>query len=140
MFNSDPTPFQWLGQRAESCRDTIFIDVDYGDLMKNKVNIIEQTPELADLLEPARKTFTRMNGRVLFAKQNYIAVGCDLGDGLALKELSQDLPWLQDSAVLFVAEVSITYMDISKADHLLEWCSSLGKGNSLSHPHFSEPH
>ena len=119
-------PFQWLGQKAELCKGVTFIDIDYRDLMLNKVNIINSTPQIKELLGNVRAHAN--GGSMIFQSDRYSAVGCDLGDTNLLDRALQDLPWLRSSSVLFVAEVSITYMEVRTADRLIEWAAKVGSG------------
>lgn len=119
-------PFQWLGQKAELCKGATFVDIDYKDLMLNKVNVINSTPQIKDLLG---NVGTHANeGSMMFQSDRYSVVGCDLGDTNQLDRALQALPWLRSSSILFVAEVSVTYMEIDKADRLIEWAAKVGSG------------
>ena len=54
-------------------------------------------------------------------------VGCDLGDLHGLDKALADILHSSES-VLFLAEVSITYMPCQKADALLEWAAKFKNG------------
>jgi len=100
------------------------VDVDYPELIGRK-----QTGILAsDLL---RNTLLKTNLRsseknIKLRSDKYIALGCDLRFPQALEsELRAELD-ISSSSILFVAEVSVTYMP--DADSLIQWASTLKNG------------
>ena len=121
---SDPLPFVFLGKQAELCESTTFVDVDYPALMQNKCGIIANTQQLHGLLENFYRTSN--DEGVLGAGNPYLAVGCDLRDIEFLKMTLQDAVEIEDDsvAVLFVAEVSIAYMEAEASQAVLEWAAS----------------
>ena len=96
--------------------------------MLNKVQVVEHTPELKNLL--GSEVICNAGNPMLVQSERYFAIGCDLGNTRELDLALKTLPWLQDSTVLFVAEVSVTYMDVDNADRLLEWSAKVGAGMS----------
>ncbi|KAK5165114.1 tRNA methyltransferase ppm2 [Saxophila tyrrhenica] len=120
----DPMPFSFLGKQPELCDNTTFVDVDYPVLMQNKCGIISNTEQLHGLLENFYRT-SNEDG-VLGAGNPYLAVGCDLRDLDLLKETLQDAVEIEDEsvAILFVAEVSIAYMDRDASQAVLEWAAT----------------
>ncbi|KAK3053671.1 tRNA methyltransferase ppm2 [Extremus antarcticus] len=120
----DPMPFAFLGKQPELCENTTFVDVDYPVLMQNKCGIISNTEALHGLLENFYRT-PNEDG-VLGAGNPYLAVGCDLRDLDLLKETLQDAVEIEDEsvAILFVAEVSIAYMDRDASQAVLEWAAT----------------
>ena len=117
-------PFAYLGKQPELCASTTFVDVDYPALMQNKCGIIANTQQLHGLLD----NFYRTNNEegVLGAGNPYLAVGCDLRDIELLKMTLQDAVEIEDEsvAILFVAEVSIAYMEAEASQAVLEWTAS----------------
>jgi hypothetical protein len=59
--------------------------------------------------------------------QRYSAIGCDLGDITRMRELFSMLQ-LQSHAVLFLAEVSMVYMEPDQATNLITLCGELPDG------------
>ena len=58
----------------------------------------------------------------------YLAIGCDLRDlDLLERTLRTELD-ISSSSVLFVAEVSATYMPVEDSDALIRWASTLEDG------------
>jgi hypothetical protein len=55
----------------------------------------------------------------------YLQLGCDLRDLDALESILLSAVNLEESQILFVAEVSITYMDCQAADALIRWAGKL---------------
>lgn len=58
-----------------------------------------------------------------FSSERYVAIGCDLRQLAALKEALVREVDILNRAVLFVAEVSITYMDVEAADTVIRWAA-----------------
>lgn len=121
---SDPLPFVFLGRQPDLCTNTTFVDVDFPILLRNKCSIIEHTEQLHGLLENFYRT--RNEDGVLGAGNPYLAVGCDLRNLDQLKVTLQDAVNIDDEsvAVLFVAEVSLAYMEPEASQALLEWTAT----------------
>jgi hypothetical protein len=69
---------------------------------------------------------------VYLRSEQYMAIGCDLRQ---LDDLERTLRAELDvpgSSVLFVAEVSATYMPVADSDALIRWASTLEDGKSLA--------
>ncbi|KAM3514848.1 hypothetical protein MY11210_001453 [Beauveria gryllotalpidicola] len=108
--------------------DALFIDIDYADLMHRKRAVVLETPQLKELLGTSFEVSESDKDIVLLKSERYCQIGCDLrGDLQALRQALETLVDLSECPVLFVAEVSVTYMDTESADRLLEWASSVGK-------------
>lgn len=124
LILSDPLPFVFLGKSQALCANTTFVDVDFPVLMRNKCGIIEHTEQLHGLLDNFYRT--RYETGVLGAGNPYLAVGCDLRDLDSLRATLQDAVEIEDEgvAILFVAEVSVAYMEHDAAQAVLEWASS----------------
>jgi tRNA wybutosine-synthesizing protein 4 len=98
----DPLPFAYIASGASA----MFVDVDYPDLIRHKEKIIQQTPALIDCVEAAR-----IEGSGEIASQSYRLVGCDLTDLSSLDEKLHALQSdLNNTDILFITEVAITYM------------------------------
>lgn len=120
----DPLPFILLGKQPDLCENTAFVDVDFPVLMQNKCGIIDKTESLSGLLSNFART-TNEDG-VLGAGEPYVAIGCDLRNIEQLKVILQENMEIEDSdcAILFVAEVSLAYMERDAANTVLEWTAS----------------
>lgn len=104
------------------------MDVDYPDLMHKKRSIVLETPQLRQLLGPDVSISETDEDPVLIKSSTYCQVACDLRELGTLGHALASLTSLPESEVLFVAEVSVTYMDTLSADSAIEWASSIGKG------------
>ncbi|KAJ4228247.1 tRNA methyltransferase ppm2 [Fusarium solani] len=124
---SDVLPWQCYHRYGDNCEDTIFLDVDYPDLMRKKRAIVLGTPELRELLGPEPCISEKDTDHVLLRSDKYCQIGCDLRELDALRQCLETFLPLSDCSVLFVAEVSITYMDTASADALIQWASSIGQ-------------
>jgi len=130
-YCSDPLPFKFLSRDSILCREAVFVDVDYKQLMGKKCEMIKTTPELRTVIG-LEETISLKKDGVIIDCPNYKAVACDLEDMTGLdKVLTQTLD-LKGDPVLFLAEVSITYMDALAAEKLVEWASTFSDGRWLS--------
>ncbi|KAJ4153285.1 hypothetical protein LMH87_009780 [Akanthomyces muscarius] len=124
---SDVLPWQSHVRYGDECRDALFIDIDYPDLMHKKRALVLETPQLKELLGPSFEVSKSDKDLVLLKSEKYCQIGCDLRELEALRQVLDTLVDLSNCPVLFVAEVSVTYMDTESADNLLKWASSVGK-------------
>ncbi|KAM5348530.1 hypothetical protein ACJ41O_008354 [Fusarium nematophilum] len=116
---------------GNSCGDTVFLDVDYPDLMLKKRAIVLGTPQLRELLGPDPYISGTDTEHLLLRSDRYCQIGCDLRDLDSLRKCLESFLSLPDCSVLFVAEVSVTYMDTTSADTLIQWASTIGQGCAL---------
>jgi len=93
--------------------------------MHNKLGIIDKTEELRILLPKLTKTNAETG--LLSSSDPYVAIGCDLYNLDSLTHILQDHLRIQDAsvAVLFVAEVSLAYMEQEATQAVLEWAATL---------------
>lgn len=126
--SSDVLPWQCHARYGDVCTNALFVDVDYPDLMLKKRKIVLETPQLRELLGPDVSFSETDKDAVLIKSPTYCQVACDLRELETLRRTLASLVPLSDSEVLFVAEVSVTYMDTLSADSVIEWASSIGKG------------
>ncbi|KAF8537456.1 hypothetical protein BDD12DRAFT_931378 [Trichophaea hybrida] len=118
----DPLPFQSLSKENPNA-EVLYVDIDYPELIAIKASIVSQTPELYCLLTDTRHHATAVD-HVHYESKQYLALGCDLRDLWTLQRLFENHR-LVDSAILFTAEVSLTYMDPNSVDDLLQWAANL---------------
>ena len=98
---------------------------DYKELMMKKRDMVEHTPELKSAFTNVRLS---AEGDVLLDSDRYLQIGCDLRDLTSLERILTTSLDIQNSLILFTAEVSITYMPLADADRLIQWTSSLPAG------------
>lgn len=96
--------------------------------MRKKRAIVLGTPELRDLLGPEPYVSDKDTDYLLLRSDKYCQIGCDLRELEPLRQCLESFLPLSDCSVLFVAEVSITYMDTASTDALIQWASSIGQG------------
>ncbi|KAL2016509.1 hypothetical protein VTK56DRAFT_3437 [Thermocarpiscus australiensis] len=123
---SDVLPWQCLTRYPEECKDAKFVDVDFPDLIERKRQTVVGTPELRGVFTGLREAET-LARPVVFESDQYAQIGCDLRD---LKTLQQGLTSVvgdfAECEFIFVAEVSITYMETEGADEVIRWASTVG--------------
>ncbi|KAF1919699.1 leucine carboxyl methyltransferase 2 [Ampelomyces quisqualis] len=119
----DPLPFQFWHRHAALTRNATFVDVDYPQLIQRKRDCMLSNALLRDAL---LKTRLRSADPPVFVRsEQYMALGCDLRHlDLLEKTLRAELD-IVSSSVLFVAEVSATYMPVADSDALIRWASTL---------------
>ncbi|KAL2682236.1 hypothetical protein IWX47DRAFT_909264 [Phyllosticta citricarpa] len=118
----DPLPFIILHKFPELVVKTTFVDVDYPQLMQKKRACIDQAEDLKTSF-PFLRDWTSKETAVWQAGQ-YIAVGCDLRQLAELERILKSVANADDKVILFVAEVSVAYMDVKSADAVVSWASS----------------
>ena len=106
------------------------MDIDYPDLMLKKRAVVLETPQLRELLGANFRVSESPEDQILLQSERYCQLGCDLRELEKLRNTLETFLPLADCEVLFVAEVSITYMDTHSADSLIQWASSIGKCKS----------
>ncbi|ROW06585.1 hypothetical protein VMCG_04459 [Cytospora schulzeri] len=127
---SDVIPWQCWTRYPQDCHQSqaIFVDVDFPDLVKRKRQVILSTP---DLVSPLSGLKTEDNDaacpHVLLRSDRYCQVGCDLRRTAALEQALASIVDANECLFLFVAEVSITYMETEHADSLIQWASTIGQ-------------
>lgn len=123
----DPLPFQLLDNESthklNNKESVSFVDIDYPELIKNKVAIIEKTSELKSIVGDTKMI---SNSRILYNTNNYVAVPCDLNEIQSFKEVLSFLNLKEPDVIkIFVAEVSLAYMTAEKADNIIRHCANI---------------
>lgn len=114
---TDVLPWVSISRYPEWCRGVTFVDVDFPDLMLKKRQVVTSTDALVTPL--GNVEILADDSPLLLRSDKYCQVGCDLRLVQTLEKVLADI--FPDLAVefLFVAEVSITYMETADADNLL---------------------
>lgn len=126
----DPLPFRTKYKRKGT--DARFIDVDFPDLIERKVAIVTKDETLSSYLGPVPPTHTNYGGSDITDFGWYCTVGCDLGDIYDVTRIFEDVLDIEECDILFLAEVSITYMPLNKANRLLSWTASYEHGQKTN--------
>lgn len=129
-FRSDVIPWQCWTRYPDECSQSraVFVDVDFPDLIRNKREVVLNTPELVSRL--SRVASEDVDSHVLLRSDAYYQVGVDLRHTAALEAAMASIVDPSTCLFIFVAEVSITYMETSAADALIQWASTLGQGKT----------
>ena len=134
-IRSDPLPFQFWHRHASVSRNAVFVDVDYPQLIGRKRDRMLTNDLLRDAL---LKTNLRSTTPPVYARSDqYMALGCDLRDLATLERTLKDEFDLASASILFVAEVSVTYMPVPDADALIRWASTLPDGEGTGRDYAS---
>ncbi|KAJ4352640.1 tRNA methyltransferase ppm2 [Ascochyta clinopodiicola] len=99
-----------------------FVDVDYPQLIEKKRDVVFTKSLLRDALLKTRLRSADLPVRV--RSSQYMAVGCDLRDLQLLERTLRAELDIPNSSILFVAEVSVTYMPLADANKLIHWANS----------------
>lgn len=119
----DAFPFDFLAKEYHLCEHTTFVDVDYPELIQRKCQTIRNTPAMMNLLQ---SSISPANGdSVVLRSKHYVAAGCDLNFPAQLEQLIANEAKGGNCSVLFVAEVSISYMETSKANDVINSAASI---------------
>lgn len=117
-----------LGGHADLCKNAVFVDVDYPQLMEKKLQMITQTPDIMDVI-PGFKT--KPLGKVLMGESlHYLTIGCDLRELEKIEAVLRNRFDMEHNQVeiMFSAEVSVAYMTREAADNVLKWASRFDNG------------
>lgn len=123
---SDPLPWQCLARYPAASKEALFVDIDYKDLMLKKRSSVQATSQLSSFLTNVEVG----EGEIILRSDQYVQMGCDLRDLKLLEKTLKSLVNVEESSIIFVAEVSITYMDKASADALIKWAATLPDGTS----------
>lgn len=118
-LSSDPLYWQFLTRHPDLCHHVTFVDVDYRDLMLKKRAVIQRHEALESVLQQLQYD----EGDVLLRSSQYVQLGCDLRDSSKFEHLLRNIFDLENTPVLLVAEVSITYMPVDAADKVIAWAA-----------------
>ncbi|KAL2179972.1 uncharacterized protein P884DRAFT_193960 [Thermothelomyces heterothallicus CBS 202.75] len=123
---SDVLPWQCLTRYPEDCAGVKFVDVDFPDLIERKRRTVLGTPELLRAFTGVKEA-SAVIAPIAFESEQYVQIGCDLRDlGTLQKGLEAAIGDLSECDFIFVAEVSITYMEREGADEVIRWASTVG--------------
>lgn len=95
--------------------------------MLNKKEAIQKGDAIKDQLKNVE--FNSDESAVQIRSRQYVAVGCDLKNLDKLDHVLKTEILPADCAVLFLAEVSLTYMDVKSANAVVNWASKLSNGS-----------
>jgi tRNA wybutosine-synthesizing protein 4 len=122
-----PMPFRTMWKYPDKCRNVKFVDVDFPQLIKKKLEIMKNEPVFKELFN-ADIGQTPSHASILYESEKYCAIGCDLGHHNEVQRVLRDRLGLDCHSVLFIGEVSIVYMPPREATDLLELTSKFSDG------------
>ncbi|KAL9089302.1 MAG: hypothetical protein Q9159_002603 [Coniocarpon cinnabarinum] len=121
---NDDMIMHFLAKEPQLCEHSKFIDVDYRKLLEKKCEVIGAKDCFRGLCGQVESDVQTQN--VLFDSNQYAAIAADLQSESDLQQLKQILN-AQDGRLLFIAEVSMTYMAPTDANNVIKWASSFPK-------------
>ncbi|CUM67858.1 uncharacterized protein PRCAT00005567001 [Priceomyces carsonii] len=127
----DPLPFQLLSKFKKRNKSICFIDIDYPELVKNKLSMIKDSPEILNLIDKESVDQDFKTTSILLSTDAYKLVGCDLKNKQLYAELLSTLVGNDDGIKIFVAEVSLAYMKPEFANPIIECSSKLSNSNFI---------
>ncbi|KAF2032598.1 LCM-domain-containing protein [Setomelanomma holmii] len=122
----DPLPFQFWHRYPSLAQQATFVDVDYPQLIERKRSRMLTDGLLRDALFETNMRASKPP--VYLRSDQYLAIGCDLRQLELLERTLRAELDIHSSVVLFVAEVSATYMPVADSDALIRWASTLENG------------
>jgi tRNA wybutosine-synthesizing protein 4 len=96
--------------------------------MQKKCEIVRTTNQLSSIIGFTESAGSNPVDGVLIDCPSYKAVACDLEDATGVSRVLKDKLELGQYPILFLAEVSITYMDAVAAEKLIDWTSTFSDG------------
>ena len=126
--HSDPLAFQVIPRCRGYLEKTLFVDVDYPQLIRKKIEVVRNDRELNHVV--GINCILPSSGPVILRSENYLAIGCDLRDIKTLNEVLEKEIDVPQCAFLLIAEVSITYMEVKEADAVIQWAAKIGDGKT----------
>ncbi|KAI0016277.1 LCM-domain-containing protein [Xylariomycetidae sp. FL0641] len=120
---SDVLPWQCMTRYPAACCGVKFVDIDFPDLIEKKRKIVLDTPELNS---PLTGLSNGSSENILLQSEQYFQIGCDLRDLASIEKAMSSFLDIRACEFIFVAEVSITYMETDAADSVISWASTLG--------------
>ncbi|KAK3293322.1 uncharacterized protein B0H64DRAFT_210325 [Chaetomium fimeti] len=124
---SDVLPWQCLTRYPGECGGVKFVDVDFPDLIERKRQTVIGTPELVGMFTGVKEA-AGLAAPVVFESEQYVQIGCDLRElGTLRQGLAAAVGDFEECEFIFVAEVSITYMEREGADEVIRWASTVGR-------------
>ncbi|SCU82728.1 LAMI_0C00650g1_1 [Lachancea mirantina] len=129
----DPLPFQLLDpENVDNVRHggrLSFIDLDYNDLIHNKIGIICRATELVKIVGQYKGAEGALHH---FEAGKYMMASCDMNDQIAFKSVLKRADLDHPEIVkIFIAEVSLAYMEGRKADEIVSSCSAFPNSHFL---------
>ncbi|KAI1412461.1 LCM-domain-containing protein [Hypoxylon sp. FL1857] len=121
---SDVLPWQCMTRYPDNCQNAKFVDIDFPDLIEKKCRVVQETPELNSLLTGVK---TNVGNHVQLQSDQYVEIGCDLRNISDIEKALSTVVDIANCEFMFVAEVSITYMETDGADSVIKWASTLGQ-------------
>ncbi|KAI3645651.1 hypothetical protein MP228_008579 [Amoeboaphelidium protococcarum] len=130
----DATFFQMLSQSSTSlCQEqrghlssTLYIDIDFKRLLKQKIKMIMDSPELKSMLGNVKLS----TGGVLLSSDQYLCIGCDLTQLDKLDKLlsylaqSQQCTFQFNAPTLIISECVLTYVPTLDANKVISYFAS----------------
>lgn len=129
----DTLPFQLLDfykkQRHEVNLE--FIDIDYPDLLKKKLQLVKSSEEMMSLIGDDNMNLNQNNNSdiYLFNSNNYKLVACDLKNEKLYEQILNDLD--EATVKIFISEVSLAYMKPEHADNIIGYSSKIPNSHFL---------
>ena len=99
--------------------------------MQSKADVLLETEVFRNLLKDL-DTKKHAEDGIVIRSQHYVAIGCDLRHLVTLERLLGESGSLEHCFILFLAEVSLTYMDFNASDEVIKWASSFAKCVSVN--------
>jgi tRNA wybutosine-synthesizing protein 4 len=130
----EPLPFKMMWKHKSQCRNVKFVDIDFPQLIERKLQIIRANTIFTDLLDDfGEKVLSSLPDSILFDDEHYCAVGCDLGDISRMRDILSTKLKLERHAILFLAQVSMVYMEPNEATNLIGICREFEDGGQFRH-------
>lgn len=129
----DTLPFQLLDfyNKQGNEINLEFIDIDYPDLLKKKLQLVESSEEMMNLIGNNNMNLNQNQPShvYLFNSNNYKLVACDLKNEKLYERIINDLD--STAIKIFISEVSLAYMKPEHADSIIGYSSKIPNSHFL---------
>ncbi|KAI3640532.1 hypothetical protein MIR68_001410 [Amoeboaphelidium protococcarum] len=135
MFSQSSSSLSSLSQQQYGDHSsTLYIDIDFKRLLKQKIKMILDSPDLNSMLSNVKLS----TGGVLLSSDQYLCIGCDLTQSDKLDKLLSYLAQSQQSAfsfnapTLIISECVLTYVPTLDANKVISYFASRFKRSWLA--------
>lgn len=125
----DPLPFQLLSDNNNQT-EYEFLDVDFPDLIKNKYDMILEADPILQIINYKDKEEPKPDLGIIISTSNYKLIGCDLKDFTKYERILKSL-LKEDYLKIFIAEVSLAYMEPKDANEIIKISSEFSQTHFL---------
>lgn len=107
--------------------NTLFIEIDFPDVIKRKVNLIKNNENLYSLC-PDLKVIQEQHENIAYMckSSRYVLIGCDMRNTVLVEAFLKIIEGFSDSDMTFLlSEVVLTYMAVNSCNSVIRWIADM---------------